>query len=237
MSAMNAKTSSDDVDEPELLVDRVLVLLGERLAGDHLVLTVAVGARASLRCCSCTWSCETPGLATTEICENWSDAFARRCASGSVNSVDRRAGEAVDGAELRDADERRTSAAPCVREDRHPVADVRGAPLSALCLSIDDLDRRCRGACPATRWNWLSFGFGSQPKPSVGGPLPGCRRLAVLVDELRVRSATLPTAAATPSASSARSSTSDAGTCGRCAATEVAARDTSCARTTASVPR
>ncbi len=88
ISAMTAKTGEHDVEEAELLVDRVLVLLGDRLAGDHLVLLAEPGRRrasSAMSACTCSWL--TPGLATTLISPNWSIEFARRCASGIVKSV------------------------------------------------------------------------------------------------------------------------------------------------------
>ena len=56
--------------KPERLVDRVLVLLGERLAGDHLVLPVWPCAASVVAMSLATCVCETPGFATTEICAN-----------------------------------------------------------------------------------------------------------------------------------------------------------------------
>ena len=62
----------------------------------------------------------------------------------------------------------------------------------------DDLVGASRGGRPSTSRNWLSVGFGSHPRPKVGGPFPPIA-LPVLVDHLRValEPSTLPSAAST----------------------------------------
>ena len=157
-------------DEAERLVDGVLVLLGERLAGDHLVLACSVRRQRVLDVLG-DLRLRHAGLGDDGDLRELVRARSRPVAPrAGVNKHDRRAREAVDGAELRDADElvllRRLRG-----EDRDLLADVEVALVGRL-LVDDDLVVGCEARGPATRWNWLSFGFGSQPRPKVGGPFP-----------------------------------------------------------------
>ena len=107
-SAMSANTSRNDVEEAEVLLDRVGLLLGVRLLPviDLVLLAdrrrrFSVGAMLSR---TSVW--ETPGLASTSMQSHWSTRFATRCAvSGRERAPSVAPASLSAAAELEGADE------------------------------------------------------------------------------------------------------------------------------------
>ncbi len=167
----------EDVEEPEALLDVVLVLLGDLLAREHLDVS-----RHHLRDVRRQLLLGHAGVGDRGDRVDLS-GFGEQLLRGVVGEADERcAGRRVRGAELRDAADRELLRRS-LEQDLHRLTD-REVPLVRASLVDDDLVGARRGASlddrPGVQLGHLA------PAAADVGRLAGAERLAVGLDELRI---------------------------------------------------